>query len=96
MAVVSVTFAAVGGGVQVISLDSAQTDILTPSAANQTTTKTTSTNRPIVRIATDSALYVSCGVAPDATVDATRIYVPAGGTEFFATGSGNKVAVVLA
>jgi hypothetical protein len=50
----------------------------------------------VCRVATDTAVYVSFGTAPNATSDAGRVFMPAGVTEYFRVGAGYKGAVVEA
>jgi len=96
MSVASVSFGAVGGQIQAISGGDMVSEVFTSFASSQSTSATTTANKPVVRISADIALYVSFGTAPNATSDTNRFYFPAGGTEFFIIGSDLKVALVSA
>ena len=96
MTIASVSFGAVGGIVQAMSSSDVTSEIITPSGSSQQSTGSSSQDKPIVRVASDVALYVSFGTSPNATNDATRFYFPAGSTEYFVVGSGMKVALVTA
>jgi hypothetical protein len=48
----------------------------------------------MARIATDTQIYVSFGIAPNASSDAERFLVPAGAVEYFYVKDGDKAAVV--
>jgi hypothetical protein len=96
MAIASVTFGAVGGQVQAMSASDVVSEVFTTSASTQATAAATTANKPVVRIASDVALYVSIGAAPNAEEDAGRFYFPAGALEYFITGPGQKVALVAA
>ena len=96
MGVASVGFGAVGGQIQAIGGGDMVCQIFTTSASSQSTTATTTANKPVVRLSSDVALYVSFGTAPNATSDTNRFYFPAGGTEYFIIGADLKVALVNA
>lgn len=66
---------------------------ITPSGSNQQSAAAT---LPIVRVATDTAIYVAIGENPNATTTTTRAWIPANGEQFFQIEVGNKVAVVTA
>jgi hypothetical protein len=67
-----------------------------------TTVATTATapdlggGRSKVRVATDTAVYISFGTAPNAETDASRLYLPAGAVEYFDIAALSKAAVVAA
>jgi hypothetical protein len=72
------------------------TEIITPSGSNQATTATALDGRSLCRIATDTAIYVAVGSAPNATSDSHRFLVPSGSVEYVRLGVGAKVAVATA
>ncbi len=78
---------------------SVTSETITPSASNQQTTATAPTGIPevMVRVATDTAVYVAFGTNPNAlTGTSARFLVPAGGVEYFRVNAGNKCACVNA
>lgn len=65
------------------------------SAATTASVPATFGNRqPLVRVATDTAVYVSFGTSPNATSDTVRFFLPANCVEYFYVLSGHKAAVV--
>jgi len=71
---------------------------IVPSGSSQATTAVAPTTRgsdPLVcKVATDTAVYVSFGGSPDATVTASRTFLPAGVVEYYLVNPGDKAAVV--
>lgn len=77
--------------------DTVVSEDVTPSASSAATTAAAPSggaNQPMCRIATDAAVYVSFGAAPDAESDASRLLIPAGATEYVYVDAGDKAAVV--
>lgn len=74
-----------------------KSETFTASETNQTTAAAASAAQSVCRVATDVAVYVEIGTAPDATNDAGgRLMVMAGATEYFAVQQFDKVALVAA
>jgi hypothetical protein len=48
----------------------------------------------LCRVATDTAIYVSFGSAPNAGTDTIRFYMPANTVEYFRITSGSKGACI--
>lgn len=67
---------------------------IAPTGSNQTTTAVGSAARNLCRVATDTAVYVSFGAAPNATSDDPRFFMPANSVDFFRVVVGAKGAVV--
>lgn len=71
-------------------------ETITASGSNQQTTATMPDLGGVqgfVRVATDTAIYVSFGTNPNATTDTARLMVPANAVEYFAVAAGAKAAV---
>lgn len=79
---------------------SATVEAETPSGSNAATTSSAPGSlgfrKPICRVATDTAVYISFGAAPDASSDTIRFYMPANSVEYFYVNPGDKAAVVTA
>lgn len=80
---------------------SSTVESITPSGSNQATTATCPSSfggnrQPVARVATDTAVYVSFGTAPNATSDTIRFFLPANAIEYFYVLPGQKAAVVTA
>ena len=82
--------------VPAVIADDAVSETKTPSGSNGTTTAAATGSRNICRVATDTAVYVSFGPAPDASTDTSRFYMPAGAIEYYVVDSGWIAAVVTA
>lgn len=65
-----------------------------PSGSNVATTAAATAGQSICRVATDTAVYVSFGSAPNATSDTIRFFLPANSIEYFRVSVGDKAAVV--
>lgn len=86
-----------GASINAIDPKSATSETFTASGTNQTTAAAASAAQSVCRVATDVAVYVEIGTAPDATNDAGgRLMVMAGATEYFAVQQFDKVALVTA
>ena len=96
MSIASVSFGSVGGQTPAMSASDVVSEVFTTSGSSQATASATTASKPVVRIASDVALYVSFGAAPDAANDAGRFYFPAGALEYFIAGTGQKVALIEA
>ncbi len=97
MTITSITFGSINGDNQALWVGGGISEILTPTGSNQATTNASAEpNRRVIRIATDVALYISLGAAPNATSDAIRFYLPAGAVEYYPVAPGIKAAIVLA
>lgn len=66
----------------------------TPSGTNAATTLAAHASQNVCRVATDTAVYVSFGEAPNAGTDGVRFYLPANSVEYFRVKSGDKGAVI--
>jgi hypothetical protein len=69
-------------------------ETITSSASNQQSAA--SSGKSVARVATDTAIYVAVGSAPDATTATARVYMPANSVEYIQLSEGHKVAVVNA
>lgn len=71
---------------------------IAPNGSSQSTTAAAPYlgRRPVCRVATDTAIFVAFGAAPDATNVANRFYLPAGGVDVFVLEKGDKAAVIAA
>lgn len=96
MTIASITFAATAGTVSAIQSRGAVTEVFTTSGVNQTTTAEATADRPIVRIATDTAIFASFGAAPNAGTDETKVFIPANSIEYLAITPGDKAAIINA
>lgn len=67
----------------------------TPSGSSAATTAAATASQNICRVATDTAVYVAFGSAPTASASA-GFYLPAGSSEYFRVGTGDKGAVITA
>lgn len=87
-----------GGQILPVMVARANTsETIAESASNQQTTATAPSGSHVVcRVVSDAAVYVSFGAAPDATTDASRLYMPPNAIEYFVVQSGWKGAVVTA
>jgi hypothetical protein len=86
-----VGFLRYGAALPITDGESAVSQTLTPSGSNQ---QSAASATPFVRVATDTAIYVAIGTAPDATVSTARFWLPANSVEYFQIEIGNKVAIV--
>ena len=66
-----------------------ETVVATGTAAS--TTETSDPAHNACRVATDAAVYVSFGTAPNASTDASRFMLPAGAVDTFRIGSGGNI-----
>ena len=66
----------------------------TPSAVNSATTSAASATQTVCRVATDTAIYVSFGTAPNAGTDTIRFLMPANSVEYFRVSNGYKGACI--
>lgn len=76
-----------------------QSQNIVSSAANQVTTlgAPTGAGKRYARVATDTAIWVAVGAAPNALTQTTsRVMLPAGEVEYFLCNVADKVAVVNA
>lgn len=96
MALTQFAFCAVNADILAAYNGGATVESEVPSGANAATTAAATASQPFCRVATDTAVYVSFGSAPNASTDTIRFFVPAGATEFFRIASGDKAAVVTA
>lgn len=72
-------------------------ETITATGSNQSTTAVAAAGQTICRVATDAAVYVEFGTAPDASSDGGgRFFIPAGAIEYFAVSTGHKAAAVTA
>ena len=71
--------------------ETAVSEGITPSGSNQ---QSAAADKPMARVATDTAVYVAIGASPDATTATGRFFMPANTVEYFQIEIGNKVAVV--
>ena len=76
-------------------------ETIAPDGTSKTTTASapatpTGGGSPWARVATDTAVYVSFGTAPDATSDTSRLMVPANAVEYFGVTPGHKISVTTA
>lgn len=81
-----------------LKMGSLASETLTPSGSNQVTTiSAPNFNEAIVmRVATDTEIYLSTGVNPNATSDTGRVLVSSGVSECFVVEPGHKAAIVTA
>ncbi len=95
---VSVVFCDVGGLNQInapaMKTLGASGEEISESGSNQTTTAAATSTRRFARVATDAAVYVSFGNAPNATSDGGRVMLPSGSVEYFLCNVGDIAAVV--
>lgn len=96
MAVTQFAFCAVEGLIPSVYSSNAVVETVTPGGANVATTAASAGGLNVCRIATDTAIYVSFGSAPNAGTDTVRFYVPANGTEYFRVPVGVKAACIAA
>jgi len=103
MALTHFTFGAVGdasGGENntFMLADGITSEGIVPSGSNQQTTAVAPAigKRPYCRVATDTAVYVTFGTAPDATNAAARFFMPANSIDYFVVTAGHEAAVVTA
>lgn len=82
--------------VSAVIADDTVSETKTPSGTNGTTTAAATASRNVCRVATDTAIYVSFGTAPNAGTDSGRFYIPAGVVEYFVLDTGWIAAVVTA
>lgn len=82
--------------VSAVIADDTVSETKVPSGSNGTTTAAATASRNVCRVATDTAVYVSFGAAPNATSDAGRFFLPAGAIEYYVIDSGWIGAVVTA
>lgn len=94
MALTQIAFVAVDGLPPAPYAGGAAVESLTPSGSNSASTAAAKASQNVCRVATDTAIYVSFGSAPNAGTDTVRFYVPAGSIEYFRVGEGNKAAVI--
>jgi hypothetical protein len=94
MALTQFVFGSVGTDLPMIERDGAVAESKVPSGSTGATTATATASQPVCRVATDTAVYVSFGAAPNASTDTARFYVPANAVEYFRVKSGDKAAVV--
>jgi hypothetical protein len=94
MALTQFTFGSVEGQFPSMFVAGAVCETETPSGSNAATTAAAHASQNVCRVATDTAVYVSFGSAPDASSDAVRFYLPANAVEYFRVRSGDKAAVV--
>ena len=66
----------------------------TVGGSNAATTAAATASQNVVRVATDTACYVSFGSAPNAGTDAIRFLLPANQVEFFRIKAGDKGACI--
>lgn len=96
MAITHFCFAALDGNNPVLDMRNAIVETKAPSGSSSATTVSADKDSTFCRVATDTAVYVSFGSAPNATSDTIRVYMPAGCTETFKVRYGDKAAVVTA
>jgi hypothetical protein len=90
-----------GGHVPALLWDSTMVcESKTPSASASATTAAApelgGNPRVACRVATDTAVYVSFGSAPNASTDTDRVFLPAGAIDHFMVKAGDKASVVNA
>lgn len=105
MALTNIAFGALSGGVTAnggavlaLNVDTVtQEDIVPGGSALETTVEAGNYgSQPMCRVATDTAIYVSFGTAPDAATDLKRVFVPAGVVEYLAVKTGYICSVLAA
>lgn len=96
MALTQFAFGSVGSDVPSFYNGGATVESAVPTGTSAATTAAANASQYMCRVATDTAVYVSFGAAPDASSDAVRFFVPAGAVEYFRVASGSKAAVVTA
>lgn len=67
-----------------------------PTGSNVATSAAATAGQSICRVATDTAVYVSFGSAPNAGTDTIRFFIPANAVEYFRVSVGDKAAVITA
>lgn len=73
----------------------AVTEDIVPTETTAATTIAANTRLKLLRVATDTAVYISIGPDPDAETDSNKIYLLANTVEYFKVNSGDKVAVAI-
>ena len=96
MALTQFVFCAVNADIPAAFAEGATVETETPSGSNAATTAAASASQPFCRVTTDTDVYVSFGVAPNAGTDTVRFLLLAGSTEYFRVRSGAKGAVIEA
>lgn len=96
MAITQFVFGVVSDDILVMYAGGAVAETKVPGAGNGTTTAAATASQAACRVATDIAVYVSFGAAPDASTDANRFLIPASRDAIFRVKSGDKGAVILA
>lgn len=94
MAVTQFAFGAVNADIPSMFAEGATVETETPSGSNSATAAAATASQPFCRVATDTAVYVSFGAAPNAGTDTIRFFIPAGSVEYFRVAAGSKGAVI--
>lgn len=96
MALCQFAFCSITNDAPAAHVTGATCENMTPTATSAPTTASSAGGQSTCRVATDTAIYVSFGTAPNATSDTVRFLVPAGAVEYFRVQGGYKAAAVLA
>lgn len=96
MALTQFAFGSLNADVPAFFVAGSQVESEAPSGSSVATTATATATQTTCRVATDTAVYVSFGPAPNASSDTIKFFMPAGSVEYFRISSGNKAAVVTA
>ena len=94
MALTQVAFVQIASDIPGPFSSGAAVESVTPTGTSAMTSAASVAAQPWCRIATDTAVYVAFGAAPNATTADVRFFLPAGQTEYCRIPSGSKVAVV--
>lgn len=96
MALTQFAFGSVGTDVPSFYAAGSAVESEVPTATSGATATAAAATQLVCRVATDTAVYVSFGPAPNATTDTIKFFVPSGAVEYFRVSSGDKAAVVTA
>lgn len=96
MALTQFAFGAVEGQLPSMYALGATVESEVPSGSNAATAAAATASQNVCRVATDTAVYVSFGSAPNAGTDTIRFFLPANAVEYFRVKSGDKAAVITA
>ncbi len=95
MALTQFAFCSVGADNEIAVYNGGSTvESEAPSGSNAATTAAATATQNFCRVATDTAVYVSFGSAPNAGTDTIRFFVPANSVQLFRVASGDKGAVI--
>lgn len=96
MALTQFAFVTIDGLAPVLDVRNSTVESKVPSGSSAATTAAADKDSTVCRVATDTAVYVSFGTAPNATSDTIKFFVPAGAVEYFRVKYQDKAAVVTA